>query len=59
MGLYYLRKFINLNQGTIQLISGNGLLDCSSDTDIDYLLNNSFSGTLVNIRINYNQGEGI
>lgn len=59
MGLFYLRKFINLNRGTIQFISGNGLLDCSSDTDIDYLLNNSFSGTLVNIRINYNQGEGI
>jgi len=58
MGLYYLRKFINLNQGTIQLISGNGLLDCSSDTELDCLLNNSFSGTLVNIRINYNQVEG-
>lgn len=59
MGLYYLRKFINLNQGTIQFVSGNGLLDCSLDTNVDYTLNNSFSGTLVNIRINYNQGEGI
>ncbi len=58
MGLYYLRNFINLNNGTIQIISGKGLLDCSENFDEGCSLTNSFDGTMVNIRINYNNGEG-
>ncbi len=51
MGLYYLRKFVKLNLGEFQIISGKGFYQETARDST--LIRNSLSGTLVNIRIKF------
>lgn len=53
LGLHLLRKFLTLNRGSLQIASGSGFLENSADCREFKPLQETFSGTLVNIRIIY------
>ena len=54
LGLYFLKNFIRVNNGNLQIISGNGYI-CIGNSDVSDKreIKNFLKGTLVNIRINY------
>lgn len=54
LGLHLLREFLRLNGGVFQIISGNGYFGQNSQEEPTILtLKNSIGGTLVNIRVVY------
>jgi len=56
LGLHLLREFLNLNGGVIQIVSGNGYYGAVANLPPDIqTLRNSIEGTLVNIRVNYDE----
>lgn len=55
LGLYCLKNFIMFNFGVLQIISGNGYYEYKGkDTIQKTQIKNFLEGTLVNIRVNYN-----
>ncbi len=53
LGLSLLKEFIQLNKGTIQMVSGKGVLEISDKDPIRYELNYEFPGTIVNVKFNF------
>ena len=54
LGLHLLREFLTMNHGVFQIISGYGYFGQESDGSHRFCnLRNSISGTLVNIRVIY------
>jgi hypothetical protein len=52
LGLHLLREFLKVNRGSIQIVSGNGYFgQFGSDTASYQTLRNPIAGTLVNIRV--------
>lgn len=52
LGLAILRQFIKMNEGTIQMISGDAMLEINGDTATDTKLNLWFPGTIVTVEFN-------
>lgn len=52
LGLSILEEFIEMNEGTIQMVSGNAMLEIENGNSKDTLLEKSFSGTIVNVEFN-------
>lgn len=56
LGLFILRKFLKINQGSFQIISGNGYFGhISNENEEKRNLQNFLDGTLVNLRIIFDQ----
>jgi hypothetical protein len=54
LGLHLLREFLRMNGGIIQIVSGNGYFGQNAQEQASVIsLKNSIPGTLVNIRVNY------
>ncbi len=54
LGLHLLQEFLKINGGTIQIVSGDGCFgQCGNDPPSICTLRNSIQGTLVNLRIIY------
>ena len=54
LGLAMLKEFMNLNNGCIQVVSGEGFLEIIGDKVIKTMLSVSFTGTIVTMRFNFN-----
>lgn len=52
LGLDILKEFIGMNEGTIQIVSGNAMLEIENHTTTETLLYRSFPGTIVNVEFN-------
>ncbi len=53
LGLSLLKEFIQLNAGTIQMVSGKGVLEISGKDPTHYELQYEFPGTIVNVKFNF------
>lgn len=53
LGLAIIKEFIGLNDGEIQVVSGNGMVVYHGNNVERFLLLNSFPGTIVNMRFNF------
>lgn len=55
LGLYLLRQFIKINSGAFQIVSNSGYYGHTENSNQELsTLKNFISGTLVNLRVNYN-----
>ena len=52
LGLAILKQFISMNEGTIQMISGDAMLEITGDTPTDTKLDKCFPGTIVTVEFN-------
>ena len=52
MRCIYLKEFIKLNEGRIQIVSNDGFCELSGNEVFQQVFNLTFPGTLVNIRFN-------
>lgn len=52
LGLFILKQFISMNQGTIQMISGDAMLEIEGKKHKNTLLNKRFPGTIVTVEFN-------
>lgn len=52
LGLDILKEFIGMNEGTIQMVSGNAMLEIENNTVTGTLLDRFFPGTIVNVEFN-------
>jgi len=52
LGLDILREFITLNEGRIQMVSGNAMLEIEKDETNSIVLDMYFPGTIVNVDFN-------
>lgn len=52
LGLSILKEFVEMNEGTIQMVSENAMLEIESGNSKGTLLGKSFSGTIVNVEFN-------
>lgn len=57
LGLALLKDFVKLNQGCLQMVSGNAVLEFKSDGKESYLLDIPFPGTIVNVKFNFNDNK--
>lgn len=57
LGLAILKEFIGLNKGSIQVVSGNGMIEYKGDVVERYLLKMEFPGTIVNMRFNFDDSK--
>ena len=53
LGLAILKEFIDQNQGSLQMISDTGMLELNNGMVKQESLNNSFPGTIVNMKFNF------
>lgn len=53
LGLAILKEFIDQNQGSLQMVSDTGMLEFNKGTVKKEALNNSFPGTIVNMKFNF------
>lgn len=53
LGLAILKDFISMNSGSIQVISGKGMIEYHGDKVEQFLLNVEFPGTIVNMKFNF------
>jgi hypothetical protein len=60
MGLFYLRNFLIVNQGSFQFVSENGYFGSHNSGQYEkHTLRNKVAGTLVNIRVNFDDNKYI
>ena len=60
LGLHIFRQFIKLNSGAFQIVSGNGYFgNMESTQDEKFTIKNFLPGTVVNIRINFDDNTYI
>lgn len=52
LGLDILKEFIEKNEGTIQMVSGNAMLEIGGNAIAETLLDRYFPGTIVNVEFN-------
>ena len=52
LGLSILEEFIAKNEGAIQMVSGDAMLEIEKGNTKDILLEKDFSGTIVNVEFN-------
>lgn len=52
LGLSILKQFVEMNEGTIQMISGNAMLEIEAGNHVETLLDRSFPGTIVTVEFN-------
>lgn len=52
LGLAILEDFITLNEGTIQMVSGNAMLEIDNGNTKETVLERRFPGTIVNVEFN-------
>lgn len=52
LGLDILKEFIEKNEGTMQMVSGNAMLEIEDNMIADTLLDRYFPGTIVNVEFN-------
>lgn len=52
LGLAILRQFISMNEGTIQMISGDAMLEITGDIPTETKLDKWFPGTIVTVEFN-------
>lgn len=57
LGLYNLSKFLNENEGVMQIISASGYWEQSKKSIIKHNFDTPFTGTIVNIQVNINDKE--
>lgn len=57
LGLSTLLEFLRLNQGTMQIVSGVGMVEFKNNRLTDYVLSKSFDGTIVNMEFNFNDDK--
>ncbi len=57
LGLSILKQFIGLNNGTIQMISGDAMLEIQGEQHKDTLLDKWFPGTIVTVEFNCNDDK--
>lgn len=57
LGLAILKDFIKMNNGAIQMISGNGMIEIHGDEVEHFLLNMEFPGTIVNMKFNFDDNK--
>lgn len=50
IGLAFLREFIKINKGKIQIVSYDGFYEYSWNKEFSYTLNSEYPGTIVNLR---------
>ena len=53
LGLYILTEFIKLNEGSLQIVSGDAFLEYQNGTIMADKLNNIFPGTIVIMKFNF------
>jgi hypothetical protein len=53
LGLAILKEFITLNNGALQIVSANGMLDYRNGTTSTSVLQSDFPGTIVNMEFNF------
>lgn len=52
LGLRLIKDFIQINEGKMQVISGDGYYEISASGELVHGMNNNFPGTCVNVEIN-------
>lgn len=57
LGLSLIFKFINLNKGSIQIVSSDGYYEYSNGKEVKKQLDSIFEGTIVNIKFNLNDSN--
>lgn len=57
LGLYILKQFVGLNEGTIQMISGDAMLEIDGDCHSETKLDKWFPGTIVTVEFNCNDDK--
>ena len=57
LGLAILKEFVKLNQGCLQMVSGNAVLEFRNGGMESYLLDKIFPGTIVNVKFNFNDNK--
>lgn len=57
LGLSILKQFIGMNEGTIQMVSGDAMLEINGSTPTDTKLGKWFPGTIVTVEFNCNDAK--
>lgn len=57
LGLAIIKDFIELNQGSIQVVSGKGFIEYRGATVERFLMSTPFPGTIVNMKFNFNDNK--
>lgn len=57
LGLAIIKEFIELNKGSIQVVSGCGFIEYCGDSVERFLLNTPFPGTVVNMKFNFDDNK--
>ena len=52
-----IKDFIELNQGSIQVVSGRGFIEYKGNYVERYLLKTPFLGTIVNMKFNFDDNK--
>lgn len=58
LGLAILRDFIKMNDGSIQVVSGCGMIEIHGNEVEQFLLDVEFPGTIVNMKFNFDDKKG-
>lgn len=57
LGLSTLLEFLRLNRGSMQIVSGLGMVEFRAGRLYDYVLTKPFEGTIVNMEFNFNDNK--
>ena len=57
MGLAQLKEFIRMNNGSLDIISGNGWVSLRGQEEEAHILSTSFPGTIVNLNFNFDDKD--
>lgn len=57
LGFSTILDFLRLNQGSMQIVSGTGMVEFRNNQLTDYALSKSFDGTIVNMEFNFNDNN--
>lgn len=57
LGLAIIKDFIELNQGSIQVVSGRGFIEYKGNYVERFLLHTPFPGTIVNMKFNFDDNK--
>ena len=57
MGLAQLKQFIRMNNGSLDIISGNGWISLKGQEEQSKILSSAFPGTIVNLNFNFDDQD--
>lgn len=57
LGLAQLKQFIRMNNGSLDIISGNGWVSLRGQEEQSYMLKSAFPGTIVNLNFNFDDQD--